>query len=507
LSLLGIDVGTSGCKASAFSENGECLASAYREYVTLHPHDGWAELNSGEVWSCVKETIVEVASLVDSDPVHALCVSSMGEAMTPVSADRKILAGCILSSDTRGMDYIEALSREISQEEFFRINPNILGPQYSLPKLLWLRQYQPALYAKAHKFLLWGDLVAFMLGCEPVTSYSLANRTLLFDIHNESWSDHLLSLTGIERTKLPTPVASGTVAGVISDGVARELNLPKGVHVVVGGHDQCCNLLGAGVHAAGKAVCGIGTFECITPVFDRIPDPPTMLQAGLNIEHHVVPHLFVSFIYNQAGALLKWFRDTFARADMERLRAGEDIYDLLAQEMPEEPTSLFTLPYFEPSGPPKFVADASGVIVGLKTTTTRGEILKSIMESVTFYFVESVRALEDMGIGTSEFVATGGGAKSDRWMQIQADIFGVPFVRARITEGSVLGAAIVAGLSVGTFQNPAEAVSRFVKRERVFVPDLARHRVYRERLESYQELFPLLNDFLARLEKNRRREP
>ena len=500
MSLLGIDVGTSGCKAAAFSESGEPLASAYREYPTLHPRPGWAELESLQVWTCVQHTVTEVSGRVARNPVRALCVSSMGEAMTPVSKDRQILGRCILSSDTRGGEYVEALAGQIPQEAFFRINPNIFGPQYSLPKLLWLREFQPALYAQAHKFLLWGDLVAFMLGCDPATSYSHANRTLLFDIRQEDWSDPLLLLTGIERAKLPLPLPSGTVAGTVSDRVARDLNLPKDVAVVVGGHDQCCSSLGAGVYQAGKAVCGIGTFECITPTYDHLPDAAAMLRHGLNIEHHVLPGLFVSFIYNQGGSLVRWFRDTFARADLKLLPAGEDIYEALAREMPPEPTRLFTLPYFEITGPPGFIADASGVLVGLRTSTTRGEILKSIMESVTFYFAETLHALNELGVNPSEFVATGGGAKSDQWLQIKADIFGVPFVRPRVTEASALGAAILAAIATGVFRDPGEAVSQFVKVDRVFEPDPIRHRIYQQKLEAYRELFPLLKDFLARLE-------
>ena len=505
MSLLGIDVGTTGCKAVAFSERGEPLARAYREYPTFHPREGWAELDSRQVWRYLQTTIAEVASQVAHDPVQALCVSSMGEAMTPVSSDGKILGTCILSSDTRGTEYIEALAAEITQEDFYSINPNLLGPQYSLPKLLWLRQHQPELYGQAHKFLLWGDLVAFMLGCEPVTGYSLANRTLLFDIRKEEWSERLLALTGIERRMLPLPMPAGALAGTVPESIARSLNLPKGVVVVVGGHDQCCNSLGAGVCQAGKAVCGIGTFECITPTYDHIPPAQAMLQNGLNIEHHVLPELFVSFIYNQGGSLVRWFRDTFARADSKLLPAGSDIYDELALEMPGEPTRLFTLPYFEITGPPGFVADASGVIIGLKTSTSRGEILKSIMESVTFYFADSINALRNMGVDTSEFVATGGGAKSDQWLQIKADIFGVPFVRPRITEASLLGAAILAGISIGVFKGPAEAVAQFVKRAKVFEPNPQRHRLYQEKLEEYRELFPLLQDFLARLEKSEAR--
>ncbi len=501
MSLLGIDIGTTGCKAAAFSESGNCLADAYREYPTLRPREGWAELDSRYVWSQARAVMAEVAAQTVSDPVQALCVSTMGEAMTPVSRHREILGPCILSSDVRGGEFIEDLRQHITQPEFYAINPNLLGPQYSMPKLRWLREHEAELYNRADMFLLWGDLVTFLLGCDPVTSFSHANRTLLFDIYREDWSDRLLALTGISRDKLAVPVPSGTVAGTVPDAIASELNLPRGVKVVVGGHDQCCNSLGAGIWRAGSAVCGIGTFECITPTYDRIPEPSPMLAQGLNVEHHVLPNLFVSFIYNQAGSLVRWFRDTFASADCRIAPGQHDIYDRLAREMPTEPTRLFVLPYFEITGPPSFVVDASGAIVGLKTSTTRGEILKAIMECTTLYFVDSISALHEMGMDTSEFIATGGGARSDRWLQIKADVFGLPFVRPRIIEGSVLGAAILAGISTGVFRNAAEGVSQLVQRDRIFEPDPIRHTVYREKLEEYRLLFPLLRDFLARQER------
>jgi xylulokinase len=393
------------------------------------------------------------------------------------------------------------LAGKISQEDFYAINPNIFGLNYSFPKLAWLQEHKAAIYHQAHKFLFWSDLVAFRLGCDAATSYSHANRSLLFDIWKQDWSEALLDLAGIERIKLPQTVASGAIAGVVSSRVAAELGLPQGVKVVVGGHDQCCNSLGAGIYQAGSSVCGIGTYECITPTFERIPDAAAMLAHGLNVEHHVLPNLYVAFIYNQAGALVRWFRDTFASADGRGLRKGENIYDALASEIPAEPTRLFTLPYFEITGPPGFVSDASGAIVGLKTSTTRGEILKSIMESVTFYFVDSIRALNGMGMETAEFIATGGGARSDQWLQIKADIFNVPFVRLRTVEGSMMGAAMLAGISTGVLGSPAEAVERFVKRDRVFEPDAARNQYYQQRLESYRGLFPLLKEFLARQEK------
>lgn len=498
MSLLGIDVGTTGCKAAAFAEDGACLATAYREVTTQSPREGWAELDSAAVFALVKEAIAEVAAQTGDEPVTALGISSMGEATTPVSADRRILGPSILMSDSRGGEYVERLGDAISQEDFYQVNPNLFAPSYTMPKLCWLRDHQPELYRRAETFLLWADLVAFLLGGEAVTNYTHANRTLLFDIRAEDWSDRLLDASGLDRDKLAPCVPSGTITGTVTPHLADELHLPRGVAIVIGGHDQCCNALGAGIVSPGRAACGIGTYECIAPVFDHIPDAASMLPHGLSVEHHVLAGLYVSFLWNQSGMLVRWFRDTFAGAD-RRLAGDADIYDLLAAEMPPEPTRLLVLPHFEVTGPPHFTSDSAGVIVGLHAGTTRGEILKSIFESVTLYFVEGLAALRRIGIDTSEFIATGGGARSDAWLQIKADVLGVPFVRPRFTEGSTLGAAILAGLATGALPSPAEAAERFVRRERVFEPDPRRHEIYRRRHERYAGLYPLMKDYLSRL--------
>lgn len=491
-----MDVGTTGCKAAVYAVEGACLGRAYREYPTLHPADGWAELDSELVWRCVREVIAEVAAAARQDTITALSVSSMGEAMTPVSKDRRILGNAILCSDIRGAEYAEAFLRDPGQERFYATNPNLLGIAYSMPKLAWLRDNAPDLYKSAHRFLLWSDLVGYMLGGEPITSYSHANRTLLFDVYQEKWSEDLIEKAGLDLSKLPAVAPSGSVAGTVSHAMAVELGLPAGTVIVVGGHDQCCNALGAGVIEAGRAVCGIGTFECYAPAFAMPADPLVMLRRGLNIEHHVVPGLYLTFAYNQSGSLVRWFRDTFAQADKFVAQQGADIYDILAAEMPAGPTDLLVLPYFEPTGPPGYVAEASGAIVGLKPTTTRGEILKAIMESVTLYFVECMDSLHELGLGSSEYVATGGGAKSDAWLQIKADVFGVPFVRPRDTEGSTLGAAMLAGVASGVYSSFESAVSLMVSRDRMFTPDPARHARYQEKADVFRRLYPALADIV-----------
>lgn len=496
MSLLGIDIGTTGCKSAAFSVEGQCLAMAYREYVILRPGPGQAELDACDVVEKIWQTISEVAEKTKDDPITALSVSSLGEAVVPVSADREVLGSSILIMDLRGGEYVQPFVDSMGLESFYEINPNIPGTNYSMPKLCWLRDNQPDLYEKADKFLLWSDLVCFLLGGEAIASFSLANRTLLFDIRKEDWSDALLSAAGLDREKLGRCVPAGAIVGEVSSVMVEKLGLPAGVKIVVGGHDQCCNSLGAGIYQAGRAVDGIGTFECITPTYGQIPDSQAMLANGLNIEHHLIEGLYVSFIYNQAGSLVQWFRNTFASADLKLLTGGEDIYDVLTAEMPTEPTKLLTLPYFEMTGTPGFVADASGVILGLKTDTTRGEILKSIMECVTLYFAGSLDILRNSGIDMSEFIATGGGSKSDAWLQIKADILGVPYSRLTNTEGGLVGTAMLAGLVTGVYSNPSDAAEQFVRKEKTFTPDSGRNKIYREKRARYDELFPLMSAFL-----------
>jgi xylulokinase len=497
MSLLGIDVGTSGCKAALFSAGGELLAVAYTEYDMAHPQPGYAELDALQVWATVKRLIAQAAAEAGRDPVQALAVSSMGEAVVPVTLARQVLAPSIINFDRRGEEFLLALRARIPAERLYRINGNTLGNNYSLTKLIWLQRYQPEVYARADVFLHWSGFIAFMLGAEPAVDYSLANRTLLFDLDQAGWSDELIALAGLDRAKLPRPVAPGTLLGQVSAGVARELGLPPGVSISAGVHDQNANALGCGVTAEGQAVYGMGTFTCITPVFNQRIDPALMLARGLNTEHHAVAGRYVSFLYNQGGALLKWYRDTFAPLEKRQAAAeGRDIYAELIREIPRGPSEVLVLPHFMQTGPPEFISASSGVMLGLKLETTRGEILKGILEGSVYYLKECVDTLPAVGISIRDFRATGGGSKSDAWVQLSADIFGIPIVRPQFTEAGALGAAILAGAGSGVFASLEQGVAAMVRLERTFEPDSAQHAHYARRFEQYRQIWPLMKDFL-----------
>jgi xylulokinase len=503
MSFLGIDVGTTGCKASVFSAAGETLAFAYDEYDMVRPQPGWLELDPSDVWTRVRRSIAKAVrgasegSRGAQDPVSALAVSSMGESMVPVTRDRRILGNSLLLIDSRGEEYLPLLSSRLGAEKLYRINGNILGIQFSLPKLMWIRDHTPEIYAGAWKFLLWSGFVSFMLGAEPAVDYSLANRTLLFDVDSCAWSREVAGIAGIDLSKLPDPVPAGTRIGTVSGPIAEELGLSKGTAIVAGTHDQCANALGCGVTEAGFGMSGMGTYLTIMPVFKGRKPPEVMMRWGLNTEHHAAPGRFVSFIYNQGGLLLKWYRDTFARADKDAAeRAGRDVYADLISEIPSGPSRVFVLPHFTVTGPPEFVTSTSGVITGLKLDTTRGDILKGIMEGVVFYHKTVVDSVADAGIALNELRAVGGGSKSDAWLQISADILGKPMVRARVSEAGCLGVAILAGAGTGAFRDIEEGVGAMVSLGERFEPDPARQRAYAERFARYRTLWPLMKDFL-----------
>jgi len=491
MSLMGIDVGTTGCKVIALALDGTILAAAQREYNVVRPQPGWAELDSRQVWRQIQDAIREVAAQTRHDPVTSVCVSSMGEAMTPVSRDREILGNCLMGFDSRGSETADRLAA-LDPVMFFERSGNLVGNLYGGTKLIWLRDNAPDLWAQTDKFLGWADLVAFLLGGEPITDYSLANRSLFFDLRRADWSDETLSLVGMPRDKLPGLAQAGTVVGHVSPAMAESLGLSPDVAIVIGAHDQCANAVGAGVLKPGMAVYGLGTFTCITPTYDAIPPAGQMIASRLNVEHHALPGLYVSFLYNlTGGALLKWFRDTFAPLEKAAAEAvGEDVYDVLLAEMPDEPTDLLVLPHFAPTGPPYYDEDARGLIAGLTLETTRGEYIKGLLEGVTYYFRDGLERMAEAGITIDEYRATGGGARSDAWLQIKADILNRPLVRPRITEAGALGAAILAGIGAGVYASAEEAIDSLVKIDRVFEPDPDRVPLYDERFAKYHLLYP-----------------
>jgi len=492
MSLLGIDVGTTGAKAVVFSDTGVILGSGYAEYDISRPKPGHAELDAELIWPLIKNTIsVAVANAAAtgaaSDPVSAVAVDSMGENLVPVSRERQILGPSIMNMDSRGAEFLSELSSAIEPEELYRITGNTLSNQFSIVKLMWMHRNQPALYRTVDWFLPWNSLVSFMLGGEPVAEFALANRTLLFDVDGEGWSDRMISLSGLDGGKLPRPVPAGTLIGAVSRTAAVDTGLAEGIPILMGAHDQPSASLGSGSMTEGTAMYGLGTFHCIAPVFSERKPAAAMIARGLNTEHYALPDLYLTLIYNCGGSVVKWYRDTFATAEHAAASVeGRDIYSDLFAELPESPSSIRVIPHLASMGPPDFIDHPNAAFLGMTMDTKRGDILKGIVEGNIFSLKLSVDALDDIGISIRELRPTGGGSKSDVTVQLCADILGRPCVRPEVTEASALGSAILAGIGGGTFGNAAEAVDQMIRVGPTFDPDMNRHEQYAEPYQEYK---------------------
>ena len=496
MSLLGIDVGTTGCKVIAFREDGEILAQTYGEYPLIHPQPGWSELNGNVVWEIVSEGIREVASQTISDPIEAISVASQSEAVTPVRGNSDVLANAITTFDSRTSGICDKILKDITHLEVMQITGMPPSDIHTLAKLVWIKRNQPDLYKKVWKFFGFADFVNFRLGVQPIVDYSLAARTMAFDIINKTWSDRMFELADIDVSLFPDTVQSGTIIGEIGKKVSGELCLPGGVVVVAGGHDQPCGALGAGIIRGREVMDATGTVECIAPAFGEPVINQQMIDGNFACYPHVVEGLYVTLGFvSSGGVILRWFRDTFSETEIARATAeNRDVYDILLEDIPDSPGTAMLLPHFTGSGTPHLDLESKGAIVGLTLSTTKGELLKAILEGISYEIKQNLTMLQDAGVEINEVRAIGGGAKSDKWLQLKADMFGKKVIALDISEGVCLGTAILAGTAIGKYNSIEEAVDLLVKPKETYYPREEIAQEYDEKLKVYEKIYSALND-------------
>ncbi len=491
MSYLGIDIGTSGCKAVAFDRSGKPLASARRDYALLHPAPGRAELDSREVISACCEVIAEAAKGVAHDPVAAVGISSQGEAFTPVAADGSYLDNAMVSSDSRAGEEIEPFVAGFGLDRLYRITGHTPSPLFSLFKLLWLKRNRPEIWKKSNRFLCFEDLLEQRLGVEPALGWPLAGRTMLFDVKNHVWSPEILEVLGLDAKKLARPLQSGSVAGVIPDRVASELGLPRGVKIVTGGHDQTIGALGAGVVEPGSAMYAAGSVECLCPVIPQLTLSEELCRNNLCCYDYSVPGAYSSVAYSLTGSnLLQYFKENFA---------GEVNYDQLVRQLPAEPSRLLALPYFTPSGTPYFDQSTPGAVLGWRLSTSRGELLKALMEGIALEMKLNLELLERSGIRITRLIATGGGSRLRQLVQLKADVLNRPIETIEVGEAGCLGAARLAQ-SAETGVPVIELVRRERNPERKVTPSPDRAECYRKKFMQYRAFYAGIKELSGKLE-------
>jgi xylulokinase len=499
MSYLGLDIGTTGCKAAVFDPEGRMLALAYREYPLLSPQPGWAEIDSARVCDDCCSAIREAVAAAGRDPVRGLAISCQGEAFTPVAADGRLLGNGMVSSDARAVDIVASFSRQFGARRLYDLTGHTPHPMFTIFKLLWLREQQPDVFAAARQFLCFEDLFHTRLGLEPAISWPLAGRTMLFNVRTHQWEEEILRAVDLEPSRLARPVSSGSVVGTIPNAIAVQLGLPEGVIVATGGHDQPCGALGAGATEPGVAMYASGTVECICPAFDVPRLDQQLFDANLCTYDFTVPGMYTTILFSLTGGnLLRWFRDQWGQTEVaEAARLGVDPYELLVRAMPAEPSGLMVLPYFTPSGTPYFDAHTPGAILGLRLGTTRGQVLRALIEGVAMEMRLNLEILAESGLPVRELRAIGGGAKSPVLVQLKADVLNRPITTLAVTEAGCMGAAMLA-CAAHTGASPHELARAWVKTGPAVEPDAGRAARYSEQFENYRNLYPAVRDLWKR---------
>jgi xylulokinase len=500
---MGLDIGTTGTKATVFAEDGRILAGAYREYPLLHPQPGWMEVDPEQVWRMVKEAVTEAAARVAAgDPVRAFAASTMGEAAVPMGAQGKVLDNSIVTFDNRAAALFADWSAGQDRAAIMRICGQPPSQMHTVAKLMWLKERRPEVYSRMERAVCFGDFVHMKLGLEPRIDYSMAARTMAFDIHRKQWSSEICSWAGVRPDLFSPAVPTGTVVGEVGPAGRRELGLPAACLVVAGAHDQPAGALGSGVIRPGVAMDATGTVECFAVAMDSPVVNEVMLDNNLACYPHAAAGLYVALAFNfTGGSLLRWVRDTLGAAELEQARrSGRDVYDLLTEQMSSEPTGLFVVPHFTMTGTPHMDPHPVGALVGLGLATTRGELLRAVLEGICYEMKLNVELLIQAGAHVDEFRATGGGAKSDFWLQLKADMYGRPVVRLAVAEAASLGMAIAAGVAAGVYDSAAQAAEELAAPQAVFEPDPTRAAYYDRRLTQYRELYPALKSWQKKVD-------
>jgi xylulokinase len=454
--ILAHDLGTTGDKATLFDERGAVIASSFIEYATRYPFANWAEQDPQDWWQAVCTSTRQLLADHEIARQHVAGISFSGQMQGCVLVDRQAVAlrMAIIWADTRAVAEARSMADRVGFEHAYRIMGHRLSASYTAAKALWVANHQPELFRKSYKILQAKDYVIARLTGQFVTDHSDASTTNLYDLQARTWSQELLSAAGFAPGLLPDIHPSTDVVGGLTQDAADQTGLFNGTPVVLGGGDGACAAVGAGVVDAESAYTYLGSSAWIAvtssePVFD--PQMRTVTLASLQ------PDRFCPLgVMQAAGGSYQWLRDTFCLPEKEianqHNRNAYALMDELASQAQPGAGGLLFLPYLLGERSPYWNEKARGVFFGLTMTHGRSEIVRSVLEGVTFNLKIILDALQAQGVSPKTMRVIGGGAKSPVWRQIMADIYGLPVERpALLAEATSFGAALAGGIGVGFY--------------------------------------------------------
>jgi xylulokinase len=473
---LGVDVGTSGVKAILVNDAGDVEAAAITPLQLSTPEPGWAEQDPEAWWEASVASIRTLFAAKPDVTIAAVGVSGQMHSSVFLDARGDVIRPALLWCDGRTTAECREITQRVGGEARLRdlaSNPALEG--FTLPKVLWLRNHEPAAFARLSTVLLPKDFIRYRLTSVLATEPSDASATLMYDTAHLRWSDEILAAVGLPRTLVPDVGGSAEILGRVTPEAAGLTGLPAGTPVVGGGADNACGAAGVGAITPGEAVTSWGTSGTVlAPTSEPRVDPRLRAHTFC----HVAPGTwYLMGVVLSAGGAFAWYRDQLARDLVGTGEANERLNAEAATIGPGANGVTF-LPYLQGERTPHRDASARGAFVGLSLAHSRAHLTRAVVEGVCFALRDSVSILQELGLAPRQMLLTGGGAKSAFVRQLQSEVFGLPVCTVNREEGPAYGAALLAAVGAGAFRDVAAAAAATLRRTPLEHPDPMVHEAY-----------------------------
>ena len=498
--LLGIDIGTSACKAALFSEDGKVVAMSSGAYPVYYPRPGWAEQNPDEWWEAVCHTVRRVLSDSGTAPSDIAGVGIDGQSWSAIAIDREgdVLANTPIWMDTRAQELCDELNERIGADRIFGLCGNMLQPSYTTAKILWYEENLPQVYKRTYKILQSNSFIAYRLTGKLSQDISQGYGLHCFDMGTGRWNEEMCEEMGIPFGLLPEMVPSHQIIGTVTHTAAEQTGLAPGTPVAAGGLDAACAALGAGVIHPGETQEQGGQAGGMSICMEEYRADPRLILG-----RHVVPgQWLLQGGTTGGGGVMRWLEKELGEYErsvaLEKGRSALEQYNDKAANVSPGSDGLIFLPYMAGERSPIWDPHAKGVFYGLDFGKTKGHMIRSCMEGVAYSLKHNLDIACNAGAYVKELIAVGGSANSELWMQIKSDVTGKPLIVPRSDTAATLGAAILAGVGAGVYADFEDGVSRTVTVARRYEPNLANHKNYKKNYDIYIGLYEALKGLMSR---------
>ncbi len=503
--LLGIDIGTSGTKTVLFNLKGNAAASSIFEYPMYQPKTGWAEQDPNDWWNAVVKSIKDVIRKSGIRPadVKGIGLSGQMHGLVLLDKNNKVLRPSIIWCDQRTGRECEEITSRIGAKRLIEITANPALTGFTASKVMWVKKNEPQIYDKTAHILLPKDYIRFMLTGEYATEVSDASGMQFMNIAERNWSSEVLSKLDIDPALLAKVYESIEISGKINKSASELTGLMEGTPVAGGAGDQAAGAVGNGIVRSGVVSATIGTSGVVFAYTDKVIIDPL---GRVHTFCHAVPNTWhIMGVTQGAGLSLKWFRDNFCQSEKEAAaQMGIDPYELLNREaalVPPGCEGLIYLPYLMGERTPHLDPNAKGVFFGLTARHTRRDMLRAVMEGVTYSLLDCMEIIRGMKIQVDEVRASGGGGRSLLWRQMLSDMFGIGVMTVSSTEGPALGVALLAGVGAGIYKNVPQACETAIQTVSQQQPNEANSMTYLKYYRIYQDLYKSLREQYKTLDR------